>query len=159
MDNFRREMLSDNKLRVIHDYLDAKDCFPGVDIKGGVCYFLWNRDKAGLCRVITHENGKITSDMERPLIINNTNIFIRYNDAISILNKVLEKNEQSFGDIVSYRQPFGLESNFNGFIEESKDTLKVYANKKVGYMDKRHQSLKNLDSIDKWKILIPKAMG
>lgn len=85
LDEFRNSMLHDNRLRVLHDFLNASDCFPGVEIKGGVCYFLWDRDNRGLCNVHTHENGQTTSHVERHLLEENSDIFIRYNEAISIL--------------------------------------------------------------------------
>ena len=74
LDDFRNEMLNDNRLRVIHDYPDAGHCFPGVEIKGGVCFFLWDRENPGLCSVYTHENDKITSAMERPLLENGNEV-------------------------------------------------------------------------------------
>lgn len=85
LDNFRNSMLNDNSLRVIHDFVDAADCFSGVEIKGGVCYFLWNRDNTGNCAIYNHKGDEITSVMERPLLENNCDTFIRYNEAISIL--------------------------------------------------------------------------
>ena len=54
LDEFRESMLTDNRLRSIDDYLSASDVFPGVGLKGGVCYFLWDRDNPGPCRVTTH---------------------------------------------------------------------------------------------------------
>ena len=68
---------------------EAIDCFPGVQIKGGVCYFLWDRDNHGDCEVINIiENDAITSEMTRPLLEENCDTFIRYNEAISIVEKV-----------------------------------------------------------------------
>src|SRR5690606_6236283 len=40
LDDFRREMLNDDRIRVIHDFIRADEIFPGVEIKGGVSYFL-----------------------------------------------------------------------------------------------------------------------
>jgi len=115
LDDFRNEMLNDNRIRAIHDYLKASECFPGVEIKGGVCYFLWDRDNRGLCKVYTHSDNKIISEMERPLSEKNFDVFIRYNEAIPILHKVFEKKERSFSEIVSPGKPFGLRGFFNDF--------------------------------------------
>jgi len=112
LNGFRHTMLRDNRIRIIHDYLIGADAFPGTRIAGGVCYFLWDRDNQGLCKVVTHSNGEITSEMERPLLEVGANTFIRINEAIPILRKVLEKKEGSFTEIVSSRKPFGLPSDF-----------------------------------------------
>lgn len=88
LDEFRDEMLNDNRIRQIVDYPEAIDVFPGVQIKGGVCFFLWDRDNPGDCLVITSRNGETVSEMERPLLEPGNDTFIRYNEAISILNKV-----------------------------------------------------------------------
>jgi site-specific DNA-methyltransferase (adenine-specific) len=82
LDEFRKEMLEDESLREIHDFPEAVDCFPGVQIKGGVCYFLWNKENKGLCKVSTHKKDKIISTMTRPLLEENCDTFIRYNEAI-----------------------------------------------------------------------------
>jgi site-specific DNA-methyltransferase (adenine-specific) len=79
LDDFRDEMINDKKIRVLHDFLDASDCFPGVEIKGGVSYFLWDRDSEGLCEVVTHEKGLEISRMVRHLKEKDCDIFIRYN--------------------------------------------------------------------------------
>lgn len=91
---FREKMLQDKRLRIIHDFQDARDCFPGVEIKGGVNYFLWDRDNKGLCKVCTHTGNKITSESERSLLEEGASTFIRYNEAIPILKRFnLKKRE------------------------------------------------------------------
>lgn len=88
---FRENMLNDTSLRIIHDYKNASDCFPGVEIKGGVNYFLWDRDYSGNCDVHTHD--EIVSIAKRPLLETGIETFIRDNNAIPILRKILEKKE------------------------------------------------------------------
>jgi site-specific DNA-methyltransferase (adenine-specific) len=89
LDEFRESMLADNRLRSIADYLSAADVFPGVGLKGGVCYFLWNRDHPGLCDVSTHFKDWPVSTATRPLMENGADIFIRFNEGLSILKKVM----------------------------------------------------------------------
>lgn len=159
LDEFRDEMLHDSRLRVIHDFFDASECFPSVEIKGGVCYFLWDRDNKGLCKVFTHEKGEITSIADRPLLEKDTDIFIRYNKAISILHKVLSKKETSFSSIVSSRKPFGLPTNFVDYKTTWFDgSVKIYANKNQGFVD-LSKIEKNRGLIKKYKLFIPKAIG
>ena len=153
-------MLHDNRIRVLNDFEDAGECFSGVEIKGGVCYFLWDRDHRGDCKVITHSNGKIVSEMTRPLLEDGCDIFIRYNESIDILHKVKEKKELSISEIISTRKPFGLPTNFKGYMQEKDDhhPLKIYANKAIGYIDERIIT-KNTDWIEKWKLYVPEAIG
>src|SRR3989338_8009643 len=109
LDEFRDTMLKDDRIRVLHDYMNAGDCFPGVEIKGGVCYFLWDRDNRGKCKVYTHDGDTIISESERPLLEKGANTFIRYNQAIPILRKVQSNKENSFSDIISANDPFGFD--------------------------------------------------
>ena len=127
LDEFRKEMLEDTSLRVIHDFPDAADCFPGVQIKAGVCYFLWDRDTKGECEITTHLNGKDNGPVKRPLLEKNSNTFIRYNQSVSILHKVLSYREQSFSNFVSPQTPFGIVTSYKGNSERTKSTdLKMY---------------------------------
>jgi site-specific DNA-methyltransferase (adenine-specific) len=159
LDSFRDEMLKDDRIRVLHDYHDASECFPGVEIKGGVCYFLWDRDNKGLCKIFTHSEGKIVSEKERPLLEQGADVFIRHNEAISIFHKVKSKNEESFSKIVSSRKPFGLPTNFTNFKKEPfENSVKIYANQKIGYI-KKDLIIKNFDWVGKYKIYTPKAIG
>lgn len=161
LDSFRKNMLNDKSLRIIHDYLDASDCFPGVEIKGGVCYFLWDRENKGECDIVTHKSGKIVSSMRRNLLENDLDVFIRYNEAVPIYKKVSKLKEESLSEIISSQRPFGLPTNFKEFTEKknSEDDIKVYANKKQGYINNNFIITKNSELIDKYKVLTPKAIG
>lgn len=160
LDDFRKEMLNDDRIRKLHDYPNASDCFPGVEIKGGVCYFLWDRDNRGDCEVYTHDKDQIVSELERPLLEDGSDIFIRYNDAITILKKVQSKNEESFSNIVSARKPFGFATNFKGYYSDKAKGVyvKIYANHATGYVSNQQIS-KNEEWIDKWKVYVPEAIG
>jgi site-specific DNA-methyltransferase (adenine-specific) len=158
LDEFRDEMLKDNRIRIIHDFLNAFDCFPGISLEGGVCYFLWDRDNKGNCKVVTHEGEKITSEMERPLLEYGHETFIRYNEAIPILHKVLSKKEKSFSEKVSREKPFGFRTFFYGKDKEFIGAIKLYANKKIGYV-KRAEITQNQHLIDHYKIYISMAYG
>lgn len=158
--DFRRQMLLDNSIRTIHDFLDARECFPGVEIKGGVSYFLWDRDNKGHCKVFTHQNNVIVSIMERPLVEKNTDIFIRYNDAIKILHKIQEFKQISFSTIVNSAMVFGFRTYFKDYDSLTPVTgyIKVYGNKSVGYI-KPERITKSIEFIDKWKVILPEAIG
>ena len=109
LSEFREKMLKDKRIRILHDFQDASDCFPGVEIKGGVNYFLWDRDNEGLCKVFSHRGDIITSETERFLLEEGATTFIRFNEAIPILKKVQLKKERSFSEIVSANDPFGFD--------------------------------------------------
>lgn len=147
-------------MRIIHDFVDASDCFTGVEIKGGVCYFLWDRDYHGDCTICSHSGNKIVSEMKRPLLENNCDTFIRYNDAIQILHKIRQLGEKTFDNLVSPRKPFGLATDFRNYAK-SKDmihSLKIYAQKDTGYISP-NQIVKNKEWINLWKVYIPEAIG
>lgn len=89
LDEFRESMLKDGRLRSIDDFLSASDVFPGVGLKGGVSYFLWDRDHPGTCEVTTHFKGWEDSVDTRPLLEAGADVFIRFNEGVSILKKVV----------------------------------------------------------------------
>lgn len=160
LDGFRDSMLNDKRIRIIHDYVDAKECFPSVKVKGGICYFLWNRDNPGLCEVNNHRGSQIYSKLERPLLEAGYNTFIRYNFAIDIVRKIQKQMRTTFDSIVSTRQPFGLPTNFNEYspLQIGDKSIRILANKSKGYVS-RSQVLRNKDWIDQWKVYIPEAIG
>ncbi len=127
LDEYRDEMLHDKRIRVIHDFPEASDCFSGVQIKGGVSYFLWDRDNAGDCAVYSHSGGAISGPVNRPLLEKGCDTFIRYNEAISILHKVKAKGEKAMDTLVSVRLPFGLPNTYKGnSVKKTKTDVKLY---------------------------------
>lgn len=127
LEDFREEMLHDNRLCIIHDFPDAGDVFPGVQIKAGVCYFLWDRDNGRNCSITTHLNGDEIGPVERPLLEEGNDTFIRYNQAISIIKKVYNPSNPSFSELVSPQTPFGIVTSYKGTEKpQSKKDVKMY---------------------------------
>ena len=150
LDTFRSNMLHDDRLKYIHDFPDASECFPGVEIKGGVNYFLWQKDYHGDCTIYTHKEGKVVSEAKRPLMEKDCNVFIRNNNLVSIYNKVREKKEASFNFIVSSRKPYGLAGDF--FKSPSKYGLPDVSERPVhngitiyGLDDSQHRATRYID--------------
>lgn len=113
LDDFRSEMLHDNRMSIIHDFKDASLCFTGVEIKGGVNYFLWDRDKTSPIVHIINDNGNQgVTETDRKLLEPGCEVFIRNNELVSIFDKVQKKNEDSFATIVSTRKPYALPGDF-----------------------------------------------
>ncbi len=125
LSTFRDEMLNDDRVRIIHDFVRSSDCFPGVEIKGGVSYFLWDRENKGLCKVVTHNGNDITSESERPLLEKGLGTFIRTNEAIPILRKIRKLKESNFDQIVSANDPFGFDVRFANSMRRVKPKYKV----------------------------------
>ena len=157
LDEFRDEMLHDTHIRTIVDYPLSSECFPGVEIKGGVCYFLWNRDNTGLCKVITRRNSS-ESISTRSLLEEGSDTFIRYNESIPILRKVKKNHEPTFANYVSSQKPFGLRTYVQGQAKPSNGSIKLYANKSIGYINKEEVT-QNKAWVNKYKVLITMAYG
>lgn len=156
LDDFRDKMLHDSRIRQIVDYPEAIDAFSGVQIKGGVMYFLWDRDNQGDVKVSTFRKDSITSEMTRPLLEEGAETFIRYNEGISILKKVLGFKEESLIGQISSMKPFGLRTFVKADAKQSEGKVKLYQNGGIGYVD-RSEIVKNAELIDKYKVLIPRA--
>ena len=157
LDEFRDEMLKDNRISKIIDFPVSSDCFPGVEIKGGVCFFLWEKDYKGECEVKTKRGEKV-SILKRPLLEKNSDIFVRYNEAISILRKVKFKNENSFSDLVSTQKPFGFRTFYEGKPRPFNNSVKIYSNKNVGYVE-LEDIIQNQQWINGHKVYITMAYG
>ncbi len=158
LDGFRDEMLNDRHLTKLYDYFDSTDCFPGVDISGGICYFLWSRDETKDCEVTSNLNGKTTT-LTRPLLKDDSDTFVRFNDAVSVLDKISDKNEKSFGNDVSSRKPFGFSTNPKELsLEQNDGDIFIYAYPKNGYVPLESIS-KNAEWISKYKVCVAKAYG
>lgn len=158
LSQFRQQMLTDKRLCEIHDYPETTDCFPGLNIRGGICYFLWDKQYNGDCKVTTHKAGLIGKTVTRPLLEVGSEIFIRYNEAISILRKIQKKSEPSFKEIVSSQKPFGLPTNFSSYTksETAKSNILLHRFGVNGYVS-LDQIEKNHDFISKYKVFVSKA--
>jgi hypothetical protein len=156
LDEFRKRMLADKRLRVIVDYIQEKDAFPNVNINGGVNYFLWDRDNQGECQITTiAPGGKTGKPLARSL--DEFDIFVRRNEAIEILKKVKSKKEKTFEYRVSALKPFGLRTFFHGSsVKTNKSNIKLYGSGKISWV-----SLSDIESnqewVQQWKVLIPRA--
>ncbi|MHB1446402.1 MAG: Eco57I restriction-modification methylase domain-containing protein [Acidimicrobiales bacterium] len=162
LDEFRESMLSDDRIRSIDDYLSASDVFPGVGLKGGVCYFLWDRDKPGTCRVTTHFKDWAISTADRPLLEEGVDVFIRFNEGLSILKKIVAvETGQSdslslpegkrFEQLVSSSRPFGFRTFFKGKATEAAADVVIFQNGGIGYVARSEVTFgKHL--IDSWKV-------
>ncbi len=158
LDEFRDEMLNDTRIRNLVDYTSSTECFSGVDIQGGVCYFLWDRDNKGNCEIKTISNNN-TSVLKRNLLEKGVETFVRYNEAIPILHKVLDRKESSFSNLVSSRKPFGITTDFKDFEEKSfVGAIKIYANKAEGWIEKGLVKV-NKEWVSKYKVFVSRAYG
>ncbi|WP_296111894.1 Eco57I restriction-modification methylase domain-containing protein [uncultured Alistipes sp.] len=146
LDDFRREMLNDHHIRVLVDYENASDCFPGVDIAGGVCYFLWDRDNPGLCDVVNVRNNET---MHSVRALNEFDTFIRHDQAASIVRKVCAFGEPMMSNMVSSSKPFGLRTFVRP--QESGDILLRWQNGEGPY--RRDEITVGRELIDKWKVI------
>lgn len=168
LDEFRQSMLTDNRLRTIDDYLSASDVFPGVGLKGGICVFLWDRNHKGRCTVSTHFKDQEPSVAERDLLEGDVDVFIRFNEGLSILKKVVavETNQaeslnlpddKRFERLVSARKPFGFGTTYKGKTKQTKpDDLMIYQNGGVGYVSRGSVTAGD-QFIDKWKLFTGRA--
>tara|TARA_B100002049_G_scaffold83872_1_gene61892 strand:+ start:5605 stop:7098 length:1494 start_codon:yes stop_codon:yes gene_type:complete len=153
LDTFRAEMLNDDRIRKLVDFENSSDVFPGVDIAGGVCYFLWDRDNKGLCEITNqYDDRKITS--ERAL--NEFDIFIRHSQAVPIIRKVkkIEKPQYFLNKVMSPSKPFGLRGNH----KPSKDGVICHFSQRQGVLKVKEEDINDRLKIKhKWKLLIPKS--
>ena len=176
LDEFRERMLDDQRFRVIHDYWQVGDAFPGVAIQGGILYFLWSRDKPGDCEVVTHYEGKTLSTASRPLREPGADVFIRYNEAVSILKKIVAVEGgasgsvqlpvgKRFGELVSPRKPFGLDTKFKVRSTRREGDLVAFWNGGPGFKQGGKGWVTGSDVtagrglINQWKVFIGGAYG
>ena len=154
LNEFRKEMLSDRRLREIVDYISSTDCFPGVDINGGICYFLWDREYSGLCTYTNIDNGKSSTSQRN---LQEFEIFIRRNEAVSIVKKVLSKKEKTMAQGgCSPQTPYGFLSTFIGNkVKKNKDDCEILSSKGWMWVE-REKVLKYQESIDMYKPMFSK---
>lgn len=158
LDQFRKEMIGDQRIRKLVDFPVSSQCFPGVDIQGGVCYFLWDRDNAGECNITTINKDGSTSEMQRLLREKGSETFIRYNKGIEILRAVQKLGENSFDTFVSTQKPFGLRTFEKGESLKTSSSVKLFRNGGVSYIEPS-KITQNFEWVERYKIYISMAYG
>ncbi|MGO1435850.1 MAG: Eco57I restriction-modification methylase domain-containing protein [Canibacter sp.] len=153
---FRNTMLNDDRVSALHDFIVERDAFPSVNANGGVSYFLWDRDYSGNCKVTTvAPGGDVSPAVLREL--NEFDIFVRWNQALPILRKVLSLGEPAFASRVSSIGPFGLPTNFHGRDKSSvNNPIKLHGSKRVSWVN-LSDIPNNKAWINEWKVLFPRA--
>ncbi|MBW7887331.1 MAG: Eco57I restriction-modification methylase domain-containing protein [Bacteroidetes bacterium] len=146
LDDFRKEMLNDKRVSKIVDFENANECFPGVDIAGGICYFLWQNDYKGECEIVNVVNGNETHSVRS---LNEFSTFIRNSNALPIIRKVLSQKEKTMNSVVSSRKPFGIATNIRP--QKSGDIILRWQNGEGPY--KRSDIVTGIEIIDDWKVI------
>lgn len=159
MDDFREEMLHDTRLQILVDYPNAADCFPGIDLSGGVCYFLWNSEYNGICKIVSNRGKDYQSTMKRPLLEPGNDTFIRFNEAIPIIRKIIAYKEPTFDSLVSPQTPFGIVSSFKDYSDKPfEESIAIYTVNGIKYI-REDQVSKNRQWISPYKVFISKSYG
>ena len=156
LDEFRKKMLNDKHIRELIDYNDSSDCFPGVNIAGGVCYFLWDKCYNGNCQIINIKGNKEASKMIRPL--NEYSMFIRDNLSVEIIQKVLKIPAKTMDEMVKSRNSFSLPSNYKGSDTNSSGLISMLSSSGIQYIS-RKEIVDRDNILDKYKVIITYAMS
>ena len=159
LDKYRERMLGDRRLRNIVDYPKLYEGFPGVKIRGGISYFLWDKEHDGPCEMQTVWDGQPTGPAVARYL-DAYEILVRRNEAVPILDKVRAKGAPTLAARVSSRKPFGLPTNFKGKQSTAglKDPIKLFENQRIGWIE-RSDIATNPDWIDEWKVLMTAVQG
>jgi site-specific DNA-methyltransferase (adenine-specific) len=150
LDQFREEMLNDERIRKLVDYSNAKDCFSGISVSGGVNYFLWDKDNKGDCEFVSIHNGTSSIANRR---LNEFPILVRYNDAVNIIHKIKSKKEKVISDIVSSINPFGFVTSSRGEKEKTDNSAVLYSSEGKGFVDVSEVK-KGIDLLSKYKVMV-----
>jgi site-specific DNA-methyltransferase (adenine-specific) len=147
---FRKEMLEDKQIRKLVDYANSKDCFPGPDIPGGICYFLWEKNTAGNCDVTNIYQGNIVKSSRK---LDEFETFIRFESAAKILRKVVRFNEQNMTGIISGVRPFGIPTKERP--EKDGDLFLISSGGRGNISSSKVTT--GQDMINKWKVMTSKT--
>lgn len=167
LDRFRKDMLEDDRVRHLVDYSDSRQVFRSVDVAGGICYFVWDRDGRGDCKVVTHDARGLVTAEHRRLLEPGAEVFIRSGQTLSVLRKVVEHEAGKPGVVlpesvrferqVSSQKPFGLRTYYRGSDKRSDDTDVVVLQSGGRAWAQRSAITEGTELIDKWKVFTSKS--
>ena len=162
LSQYRARMLTDRRIRTLVDLPVASEVFGGVEIKGGVSYFLWDANWNGDCKTTLRRGERTVGPVVRPL--GEYDVFVRDPRALPILAKVLARGDSSFSAIVASVRPFGdkLRSNFAHYsvTKSGDEQLALYMNKasqRCQFWVDPNLVTNNQELAHAWKIYLPKA--
>lgn len=155
LDEFRDKMIADRRLSKVVDNPKVFDCFPGVEIQGGVNYFLWDRDHDGDCEFSTRIDG-VTYSTEIRDLRKGDGVLVRDNRAVRIVDKVREYKYPSLETTCSPTLPFNIRDNEATRTEERDGDVPVVHGRYIGFVQ-RSDVTKNSEWIDRYKVLLPMA--
>lgn len=151
LDKYREKMLNDGHISQLVDYQNAKDCFPSNSIGGGVSYILWDNSFQGPCRITNIIGGKVNS-LTRAM--NEYPVFVRYNESVSIINKVKRNKEGNLVNFLSSRNPFGFPTNERGCSKkDSVHSIKLISSQGEGFVS-LSEITQGREYVDSYKIMI-----
>ena len=158
LDSFRASMLKSNQLRKLVDFNNSADCFPGVNIAGGVCYFLWDRDNPGKCE-ITNVSSQHTDNAPEVRSLSEYPILVRDNTAIHIIRKLLSASKKTMNMTVQSYSYFAVRSYERGTEKKQKnDDVVLLSSQGKGYYSKAKIEDKQ-KILNKYKVIITYAMS
>lgn len=151
LDNFRENMISDCKTVKLVDFTNAKDCFPQISISGGICYFLWDRKTESPCDVVNINSGTINSLLRN---LNEFKILVRYNNAVSIIRKIINYNQNFLSDVVSSISPYGLSTKIRGSSNKTDShNIRMFSSAGISYITPE-EIVKGAELLDKFHVLV-----
>ena len=156
LDEFRNEMLNDKHIKCLYDYPNSADCFPGVIIAGGICFFLWEKSYNGVCKITNIKDNTETSVLARRL--NEYAVFIRDNDAINIIRKIKKVTTASMDESVYSRNCFSIISSVKGHFQKKSNDCVLLSLDGKSYIGSNEFSDKE-NIANKYKVVITKAMS
>ena len=155
LDEFRQNMLNDNRILDLVDFPDSRDCFANVNIAGGICYFLWSRDSKGDCKVVNITSKETTSIVRK---LNQFPVFVRANNAIGIIEKVMGNGFESLSKEVCSSNPFGFRTYVKGEEHPFDGSVLLHTSEGSGYV-KRDEIARNLDAVDTYNVILSRAIS
>ena len=139
---------------IVIDFEDSRECFPSVDIAGGICYFLWNKNNNSPCRVTNINKGNRTLSVR---YLNEYETFIRNQNVLDIINKVKAQTSNSFlSQKVYVSKPFGIRSFEHGFPAKQGRNIQLFGSNGITYLEEKDVP-QNALLIPLWKVIMSKA--
>lgn len=167
LDDFRDQMLNDIHISELHDFLKPELIFQNINLRGGICHFLWERDfdnLKNLTKVFTYKDDLTPSIKKRSLKTHNSDILIRHNIGVSIIEKISKSLKfETLAPHVSAAKAFGFRTYF---IKDEKfrsdanllnEPITCFGRgNSIGYVEKS-EVISHSEWIDVWKVYVPES--